>query len=99
MASEEPTADRKTFTDQISLMGKEADVYEAIATLEYLGRPVKTSDIVSATGLDEATACEALRSLTERGVLVETAEADERDYEPAWRGWSTEPDQSAGPQR
>jgi Fic family protein len=99
MASEERTAGQEPFTDQVSLMGKEADVYEAIATLEFLGRPVKTSDIVSATGLDEATARGALRSLTERGVLVETAEADERDYEPAFRGWSTEPDQSAGPRR
>jgi DNA-binding IclR family transcriptional regulator len=93
MASDQP------FTDQVSLMGKEADVYEAIATLEYLGRPVKTSDIVSATGLDEATVRQALRSLTQRGVLVETTEADDRDYEPAYRGWSTAPEQAAGPRR
>jgi len=57
---------------------------------------VMTSDIVSATGLDEATARDALRSLTERGILVETAESDERDYEPAYRGWSTAPNQQPG---
>jgi DNA-binding IclR family transcriptional regulator len=93
MASEQP------YTDQVSLMGKEADVYEAIATLEYLGRPARTADIVSATGLDEAVVSQALRSLTERGVLVESSEDGQHMYEPANRGWSTAPEQSAGPQR
>lgn len=93
MASEQP------FTDQVSLIDKEADVYEAIATLEYLGRPVKASDIVSATRLDEAIVRQALASLTERGILVETPEAEERDYEPAYRGWSAVPEQSAGARR
>jgi DNA-binding IclR family transcriptional regulator len=93
MASEHP------FTDQVSLMGKEADVYEAIATLEYLGRPVRTADIVSATGLDQAVVSRALRALTERGVLVEHEEGDQHVYEPGYRGWSTAPEQSAGPQR
>ena len=93
MASEQP------FTDQLSLMGKEADVYEAIATLEYLGRPVRTADIVSATGLDEAVVSQALRSLTERGLLLEHEEDGQYVYEPAHRGWSTAPEQSAGPRR
>jgi DNA-binding transcriptional ArsR family regulator len=87
------------FTDQVSLMGKEADVYEAIATLEYLGRPVRTANIVSATGLDQAVVSQALRALTERGVLVEHEEDDRHAYEPAYRGWSTAPEQSAGAQR
>jgi len=93
MASEQP------FTDQLSLMGKEADVYEAIATLEYLGRPVRTADIISATGLDEAVVSQALRSLTERGVLLEHEQDGQHVYEPARRGWSTAPEQSAGPRR
>jgi len=93
VASEHP------FTDHVSLMGKEADVYEAIATLEYLGRSVKTADIVSVTGLDEAVVSQALRTLTERGVLVEHEDDPEHEYEPAYRGWSTAPEQSAGPQR
>lgn len=93
MASEQP------FTDQVSLMGKEADVYEAIATLEYLGQPVRTTDIVSATGLDEAVVNQALRSLTERRILVESEEDGQHAYEPAHRGWSTAHEQPAGPQR
>jgi hypothetical protein len=93
VASEHP------FTDQVSLMGKEADVYEAIATLEYLGRPVKTAGIVSVTGLDEAVVSQALSTLTERGVLVEHEDDPEHEYQPAYRGWSTAPEQSAGPQR
>jgi DNA-binding IclR family transcriptional regulator len=92
-------ARKHPFTDQVSLMGKEADVYEAIATLEYLGRPVRIADIVSATGLDEAVVCRALRAMTERGVLVEHEEDGQYVYEPAYRGWSTAPEQSAGPRR
>jgi ribosomal protein S25 len=45
--------------------------------------------LADTVGLDEAIARDALRSLTERGVLVETAEVDERDYEPRIPGWST----------
>ncbi len=93
MTSEHP------ITDRVSLMGKEADVYEAIATLEYLGRPVRIADILSATGLDEAVVSQALRALTERGVLVVHEEDGQYVYEPAYRGWSTAPEQSAGPRR
>jgi hypothetical protein len=93
MPSEQP------FPDHISLIGHEADVYEAIATLEYLGRPVGMVDIVSATGLDEAVVGESLRSLTKRGVLIEHGEDGQAVYEPAYRGWSAAPEQAAGSQR
>jgi len=98
MSSEQPFSEQP-FTDVLSLMGKEADVYEAIATLEYLGRPVRTADIISATRLDEVVVSRALGSLTERGILVESEQDAEQVYEPAYRGWSTAPEQSAGPQR
>ena len=86
-------------TDQVTLSGDETTIYEAIATLEYLGRAVGTAQIVSATGLDETAVGEAIQSLTERGVLIEHDDDGAIVYEPAHRGWSTAPEQSAGPQR
>jgi hypothetical protein len=98
---EDPHGDAE-FADQLSLIGLEADVYEAVATLEYLGRPLKTGDITSATGsasLDEPAVLAALDSLADRGVLTVTEQDGEPAYEPAYRGWSAAPDQSAGHRR
>jgi hypothetical protein len=91
MPSEQP------YPDHISLMGNEADVYEAIATLEYLGRHVRTGEIVAATGLDDAHVRESLDALTKRDVLIEHEESGHEVYEPAYRGWSAAPEQGAGP--
>ncbi len=91
--------DEEQFADQISLIGDEPNVYEAIATLEFLGKPVTSADLVSATGLDAAAVRKALRSMAERGVLVETEQEGQPVYEPAHRGWSAAPEQSTGPQR
>jgi hypothetical protein len=95
---EDPRGDAAC-TDQVSLIGLEADVYEAVATLEYLGRPVKAGDITSATGsasLDEPAVLAALGSLTERGMLTVTEQDGETVYGPAYHGWSTAADQSTG---
>jgi hypothetical protein len=91
--------DEEAFADHISLIGDEPNVYEAIATLEFLGKPVTAPGIVSATGLDTAVVRQALRSMAEREVLVETEEHGEPVFEPAHRGWSAAPEQSTGPQR
>jgi hypothetical protein len=40
----------------------------------------------------------ALASLIERGMLVKAERDGEAVYEPAWRGWSTSPEQATGPQ-
>jgi hypothetical protein len=80
-------------------MGDEADVYEAIATLEFLGRHVGAADIVSATRLDDSHVRESLDALTKRDVLVEHEEGGHEVYEPAYRGWSAAPEQAAGSQR
>jgi DNA-binding transcriptional ArsR family regulator len=98
---EDPHGDAD-FADQLSLIGLEADVYEAVATLEYLGRPLKADDITSATGsvsLDEPAVLAALDSLTDRGMLTVIEQDGEPVYEPAFRGWSAAPNQSAGPHR
>ncbi|MGN6793999.1 MAG: hypothetical protein ACTHJW_16550 [Streptosporangiaceae bacterium] len=90
MPSEQP------FPDQISLLGGEADIYEAIATLEYLGRPVGTAEIVAETRLDRDAVRESLISLTQRGVLIEHVRDGQAVYEPAYRGWSAAPEESTG---
>jgi|SRR5215475_7797697 len=87
----------RPYPDHISLRGEDADVYEAIATLEFLGHHVATEEIVSATGLDDAHVRESLAALTRRDVLVEHEEGGHEVYEPAYRGWSAVPDQAAGP--
>ena len=90
------------FADQVSLLGLEADVYEAIATLEFLGRPLTAADITAATGvagLHEPTVLAALRSLTDRGLLAVTDIGAEPAYQPASRGWSAAPEQPSNPQR
>jgi predicted transcriptional regulator len=87
------------FVDQTSLSEVEAQVYEAIATLEFIGYQVKTADIATSAGLDERTVGQALQSLTRRGVLVAKGRGADPGYEPAYRGWSAAPDQAVNPKR
>ena len=93
MASDQPFADRET------MVGDEANVYEAIATLEYLGRPVTLTDLTGATGFSAERVEDALAGLTERGLVVEADEKSASDFQPANRGWSAAPDQANGPMR
>lgn len=87
------------FIDQTSLSEVEARVYEAIATLEFIGYQVKTADIATSAGLEQPTARRALRSLTRRGVLVAKGRSTDPSFEPAYRGWSAAPEQAANPKR
>jgi predicted transcriptional regulator len=91
--------DEKPITDRVTLSDVDAQVYEAIATLEFIGYQVKTKDIVTASDLDEATVRQALRSLTRRGVLVTRKRGAEEVYAPAHRGWSAAPEKAANPNR
>jgi len=93
LATEQP------FNDRVSLVGLEADIYEAIATLEFLGRPVTGPDIAAAARLDQAVVDDLLHGMTERAVVNVTDRDGAPAYEPAYRGWSTVPEQSAGPRR
>jgi hypothetical protein len=85
------------FVDQISLNEIDARVYEAIATLEFIGYQVKPADIATSAGLDERTVRRALSSLTSRGVLVTKGRGTDPGYEPAYRGWSAAPDHTVNP--
>lgn len=93
------TKDDQPMTDQVTLSDVDAQVYEAIATLEFIGYQVKAKDIVTASDLEEDTVHQALRALTQRGVLVTRKRGSEDVYAPAHRGWSAAPDQAANPNR
>jgi hypothetical protein len=82
---------KQAFSDRLSLSGDEASIYEAIATLEFLGQPAGSAEITSATGLREAVVGESLRAMTERGVLREHDADGGAVYQPACRRWSTAP--------
>jgi hypothetical protein len=87
------------YVDPQSLGDLDLHVYEAIATLEYLGRPATRSEIGAAAGLDSAELDDLLSSMTERRLLVRSQESGEPAFEPARRGWSAVPDEPTGPQR
>jgi DNA-binding IscR family transcriptional regulator len=86
------SSDQPPFVDAQALTDLDAYVYEAIATLEYSGRPVTSAQIVAATDLDDQTASEVLDDLTERGVLVRTQTGEGDAYDLARRDWSAAPD-------
>jgi predicted transcriptional regulator len=85
------------FPDEITTVGDESNVYETIATLEYLGQPVGKPEIVAATALSEERVSESLSALIERGLLIERQNDDGSRYEPTNRGWSAAPEQATGP--
>jgi hypothetical protein len=92
-------SDEQPMVDDVTLSAIEAHVYEAIATLEFLGYPVTISDIVTATNLDEDTALKMLPALIERRLLRAEKRDGEPVYVPAHRGWSAAPERAANPKR
>ena len=91
--------DDQPITDQVTLSDVDAQIYEAIATLEFIGYQVRAKDIVTASDLDEDTVHQALSALTQRGVLVSRKQGPEDVYAPAYRGWSAAPEQACNPNR
>jgi DNA-binding transcriptional ArsR family regulator len=67
-------------------------VYEAVATLEYLGSPVTVDEITEATGLDAPAVGESLDALTEHGVLTRRRTGAGDAFELARRDWSATPE-------
>jgi DNA-binding transcriptional ArsR family regulator len=66
-------------------------VYEAIATLEYMGSSVTADEIREATGLDAPAVGEILDALTEHGVLTRNRTDAGDAFELARRDWSATP--------
>jgi hypothetical protein len=83
---DQPQVDTQVLTD----LG--AQVYEAVATLEYLGRSVTRNEVMEATDLDDPTVSEILDVLTDQGVLIRTPAGDGDIFELARRDWSATPD-------
>jgi hypothetical protein len=85
-----PHVDAQTLSDA------NLEIFEAVATLEYLGRRPSRSAITAAAQRDETIVDEALGEMTACGLLTRTEEGGEPVYVPASRDWSTQPDQAAG---
>jgi hypothetical protein len=85
-----PPVDAQTVTDT------GLHVFEAVATLEFTGRRPSRSAIAAATRLDDAVLDAALAEMVAYGLLAETREHGEADYEPVRRDWSTQPGEPAG---
>ena len=67
-------------------------VYEAVATLEYMGGSVTAEEIRKATGLDAAAIGEVLDALTDHGVLTRKRTDAGDAFELARRDWSATPE-------
>ncbi len=85
--------------DQVTLGPMEAEVYEAIATLEFIGHQVTADAVVTASDLDADTVLTAMRSLIQRGMLRAERQDGALVYVPAHRGWSAAPEQGPNPSR
>jgi hypothetical protein len=81
------------YLDAQALTDVEASVYEAIATLEYMGRPVTAAQVTDVTGLDSETVGAIVQALAEQGALVPAdGTAGERgEFSLARRDWSAAP--------
>jgi hypothetical protein len=77
--------------DAQELTDVEAGVYEAIATLEYSGRPVTVAEVESVTGLDHQRADPIVHALAEQGVLA-PADPAGGVFRLARRDWSAAPE-------
>jgi hypothetical protein len=91
--------DDQPVRDQVMLSAVEADVYEAIATLEFIGYQVTAEAVARASDLDEEAVLSALRTLIERGALLVERRGAARVYVPSHRGWSAAPEQASNPNR
>jgi len=83
---DQPSMDAQVLTD----LG--AQVYEAVATLEYSGRSVTRDEVMEATDLDDPTVGKILDTLADQGVLIRTPAGGGDTFELARRDWSATPD-------
>jgi hypothetical protein len=82
----------RPYVDTQALTDLDAQVYEAVATLEYSGRSVTRDEVMSATGLDDALVGEILDAFTDQGVLICTPTGTGGTFELARRDWSATPE-------
>jgi len=82
--------------DTQSLTDTSADIYEAIATLEYAGRRASRSELAAATGLPDDILDGSLADMVSRGLLAASDDGEGEVYLPARRSWSAAPEQATG---
>jgi hypothetical protein len=80
------------FVDTQLFSELDTGVYEAVATLEYLGSAVTVDRIREATGIDAPALGEILDALTEHGVLTRRRTDAGDAFELARRDWSATPE-------
>jgi hypothetical protein len=90
------TSNDRPYAEPMSMNEVEAYLYEAVATLEYIGHPVTRTEIAAVADLDDTTIDRTLRDMTDRGLLVQGDYDGEPAYEPARRDWSVAPDKAQG---
>lgn len=91
------TSSDRPYAEPMSMNEVEAYLYEAIATMEYIGHPVTRTEIVAVADLDDTTIDRTLRDMTDKGLLVQGDYGGEPAFEQARRDWSVAPDQASGP--
>lgn len=79
------TSSDRPYAEPMSMNEVEAYLYEAVATLEYIGHPVTRTEIAVVADLDDSTVDRTLRDLTHQGFLVQGDYGGEPTYEPARR--------------
>lgn len=86
----------RPYAEPMKMNEVEAYLYEAIATLEYIGHPVTKAEIAAVADLDDATIDRVLHDMIGRGLLVQGDYGGEPAYGPARRDWSVAPDKAQG---
>jgi DNA-binding transcriptional regulator LsrR (DeoR family) len=79
------TSSDRPYAEPMSMNEVEAYLYEAIATLGYIGHPVTRTEIAAVADLDDSTVDRTLRDLTDQGFLVQGDHGGQPAYEPARR--------------
>lgn len=85
--------DGEPWVDALSLDQAGARVYEAIATLEYLDRPVTKAEIAAAAAVDDGELEQTLADFVARRVVRRVkADGDGSAFILARRDWSAAPE-------
>jgi|HubBroStandDraft_3_1064219.scaffolds.fasta_scaffold173114_2 hypothetical protein len=87
------------YVDPQGLADPDMHLYEAVVTLEYLGRPVTRSQIGRAAQVPGSELDRRLDDLTRRRLLIRSDEDGEPAFQPARRDWSAAPGEPCGPRR
>jgi DNA-binding IclR family transcriptional regulator len=90
------TSSDRPYAEPMSMNEVETYLYEAIATLEYIGHPVTRTEIAAVADLDDSTVDRTLRDMTGHGFLVQGDYGGEPAYELANRDWRAAPDKASG---